>query len=868
MKNKNLKPPLFAVWLLRRFSLEKNRDSLLDDLEFEYRELLSEKGRFFAKFWYISHLFRAIPELLISLLLWRFIMFKNYLKIALRHIKRQKGYSFINIFGLAVGMTCCILILLYIQFELSYDKYHENADRIYRLAVKGKMGGETLNIPKSSHPMAETLYRDFPEVQNVVKLSRIERGFVRYGENKFYDRIFYTDKSIFDIFSFPMINGDPESALAAANTAVITEDMARKYFKNKDPIGKVLIIHDEFNNQDNFTVTGIIKNVPENSHFTFDILCSFETIFANPPGYYRKWERLLFYTYILLQKNYDHKVLEKKFTALIDANISTNLKNMGVTLELYLQPLTSIHLNSHLQEEISVNGNKSYIYIFSVIAIFILLIACINFMNLSTACALIRAKEIGVRKVIGADRSKLIMQFFSESLFYSFLTFIIALILVILFFPVISSLSGKMISFSSVYSFRLIPGFLGLIIFVGLIAGSYPAFVLSSFQPIKAVKGGLSSNIRSSRLRNILVVFQFAVTIIFILGTVVVLKQLSYMKKRSLGFNKEHVIVFPFWSSNLIKNELRTLPSVINVGSSSHVPGEGTYRNPYIPEGYDNDQKQWMNELYIDRDFINVMGIDIVEGRNFLHESTSDVNGSCIINETAVKKFGWDNPVGKTIREITESGSYPERKVIGVVKDFHTVSLHKLIEPLIMIFNPGMLKTFAVKIRSGNIKETLNSLRNKWKEIYPYRPIEYHFLDESFDSQYKSDERLSKIYTYFTIIAVFVACIGLFGLVSFVADRRVKEIGIRKALGATVMNIVRMLSREFLLLVFFANIIAWPIAFFIMKKWLQNFAYRTDFGLWIFVLSGLTALAIALLTVSYQSVKAARANPVDSIRYE
>jgi len=808
-------------------------------------------------------------------------MFKNYLKIAIRNVQKHKGYAFINIAGLAIGMACCILIVAYIVTELSYDKYNKNADRIYRIAAEVNMGGFSGLIAVSNTPVGPVLHKDYPEVLNATRIRPLSKRLVKFEDRQFYeDRILYADDSIFDIFTFPMIKGDPKTALVTAYSVVLTEDTAQKYFGHDDPLGKVL----KFNNQDDFTVTGVVKNVPKNSHFTFDMLCSFETYFARNKQAGENWFNFDLFTYLLLPENHDYRELEKKFPALIDKYMGKVIKALGGELKYFIQPMTSIHLHSHLDNELSGNSNILYIYIFSAIALFILFIACINFMNLATARSATRAKEVGMRKVIGAHKRELIKQFLGESIIYSFFSLLVALILVQFALPLFRSLSGTELGINYAEMPWLIPGLLGLVLFVGILAGSYPALFLSSFQPANVLKGSLKSGAASKRFRGVLVVAQFIISVTLIIGTGIIVNQLKYMKNTNLNFDKENVIVVRITdqkirqSLDFVKNELKKIPGVISVAASSTVPGQGTSVTPFIPEGFTEDSSQLMENMDADHDFIPALGIKIVKGRNFSTEFGTDKKEAVLINETAVRKFGWDNPVGKTIK--APEGEAPEEEgaegvgvwtiktVIGVVKDFHLASLHKIIMPLYISNIPDYLDTISIKINPENTTNTLSLLKEKWKEIDPFRPFEYSFLEETFDSQYRSDERLSKIFASFTVFAIFIACLGLFGLASFMSEQRTKEIGIRKVLGASVPGIAVLLSKNFLKLVIIANIIAWPISYLVMKNWLQNFAYRTNVSLWTFMLTGALSLCIALLTVSYQSVKASLSNPVNAIKYE
>ena len=800
-------------------------------------------------------------------------MFRNYLKIAFRNILRHKGYSFINITGLAIGMACCFFILLWVADELSYDRYHENANHIYRLCIDAETGGNVVRAPASNVPTAPAMIRDFPEVVNAVRIYVVGKSAITFGEKQFYEkRVFYADNSIFDVFTFPMVKGDPKSALLNPYTVVVTEEIAEKYFGDDDPIGKIL----KFNNEDNFTISGVVKNVPRNSHFTFDILCSFQTLYSKDRARMERWIGFDYLTYLLLADHCDIKMLEQKFPGFIDKYMGADLEAGGFSLKFFLQPLTRIHLHSHMEFEISGNGDIAYVYLFSGIALFILMIACFNFINLSTARASTRAREVAMRKTLGAVRGRLIRQFLGESVVFSLLSLALALIMVELFIPLFNSLAECDLNIDGLFTPVLITGLAGFVLLVGLAAGGYPAFYLASFRPVKVLKKGIQGGISNSRFRRILVVTQFVISITLIISTITIYNQLDFMKNKKLGFNKEQVVVIPGLDDSIqqsldsIKEELAGLPGVTAVAAASNVPGEAVGKNVFIPEGYTEEQTQLMNHFYVGYDYIPTLGMEIVAGRNFSVKHETDANEAVLINETAAKKFGWKNAVGKTIRSLvpSEKGmSWRTRRVIGVVKDFHLFSLHRTIEPLFL----GMTSevgTIVIRIAPGNIMQTMNRLKNKWKELVPHHIFDYYFLDESFDNQYRAEEKMGTLTLSFSMLAIFIGCLGLFGMSSYTSEQRKREIGIRKVLGASVPGIMKLISGEFMILMVIACIIAWPAAYFIMSEWLQDFAYRTNIGLWTFMISGTLTLVIALITVSYQSVKAAIANPVEALRYE
>ncbi len=798
-------------------------------------------------------------------------MFRHYIKVALVNFTRRKAISFINVLGLAVGMACFLLIMGYVVQELSFDRFHENADRIYRLRTDLKISGEHLDIPKSSPPMAESFMNNFPEVQDAVRVRPIGRIPVRFeGTLRFEDRVLFADNSVFTVFSFPMLKGDFQTPLNTAYSVVVTESMAAKYFGDKDPIGKVLNINDEHD----FTVTGVMKNVPGNSHLMFDMLCSFETYAQNFRRDMRNWLSINNYTYVLLKPDTDIEQLEHLFPELINLHAGNMLKYVKGDMVVSLQPLTSIHLHSNLMQEISPNGNIVNVTIFIIIAIFILAIACINFMNLSTARSGSRSLEVGVRKVLGAGRVNIIQQFILEAVLYSLVSMSAAFLLVEMALPFFRSIAGT--TFNPFFSMTpwIIPGLIATAVIIGLIAGSYPALFLSTFQPVRGLKGLYMSGKSGSRFRNLLVIFQFSISVALIIGTMVVMKQLDYLKNSTLGFQKEQLVVVPISDESTLeslrplKEELSQYGSILGVAASSHVPGQITYVNPFIPEGFSREQMQYMGELNVDHDFIPTLGIELAEGRNFSPLLSTDIKQSVIVNEAAVRKFGWDQPIGKTIEDISMSGRASKYTVIGVVKDFHVESLHKRIEPLFISYTSDALNLLAVRIRPENIPETISFLESKMSKMNPGRPFEYEFLDDVFDAQYRSEENLSRIVSSFSGLAIFIACLGLFGLASFSTERRIKEIGIRKILGSSTIKIAAVLSGELTRCVLIANVVAWPAAYFFLNKWLQGFAFRTRLPLSVFVMAAVISLSIALVTISLKTVRAALADPVNSLRYE
>ena len=798
-------------------------------------------------------------------------MIRNYLLVFFRNLARHRTYAFINIIGLAVGMACFILIAFYIITELSYDRYHHNSERIYRMETDLGLGGDPIPIATTNFPPAPAMKNDYPEVVEAVRILLRRKVLVEYEDNSFFEeRVYFAENSIFDIFTLPLIRGNPATALELSNSVVITESTSRKYFGSENPIGRRITL----NGKDEFAITGVMEDLPANSHFIFDMLLSFQTFADKRPGFTDSWQSYFgCFSYLLLAEKADYRELENKLPAFRDRYFGDSLDGTGVTVEFFLTPLTEIHLHSHKRHEISGNGDIMYVYIFSAVAVFILLMACINFMNIATARSMTRTREIGIRKVLGAGRSQIARQFFAESIFYALLSLVLAIALVQLALPVFNSLADRELSMSFSEMPYLITALLLLALLVGLISGSYPALLLSGYHPARVLKGGKRWSAAGGGFRKVLVVGQFTISIALIIGTFIIIAQLNYMKKQELGFDIKQLVVIPIidrspaQSIESIKGELKKHSGVVAVTACSHIPGGITSGGSFIPEGYPEGQSQMMNSQQIDDDYIDTMGMEIALGRNFSQDFPADVQESVLINQAAAREIGWDNPIG---RKIGFSGDPDRRKwtVVGLVKDFHYVSLHSAIEPLYISREPDRFRYVIARISSNNIPATLEYLENKWKEFDTSRPFQYFFLDESFDRQYRTEEKLRSIFFNFTIIAIFIACLGLFGLSLFAAESRKREIGIRKVLGASVSGVVLLMSKDFTRLVVIANVIAWPLIWIATRRWLENFAYRTPIKLHLFLLAGVAALAVAFLTILFQAVKTARANPVEAIRYE
>ena len=807
-------------------------------------------------------------------------MFKNYLKIAARNFLKYKAYSFINIAGLAIGIACCILILLYVQDELSYDRYHQNAEQIYRVVVDENDEGRVRRRASSFIPMAPALAASFPEISRAVRV--FPRSVtVALGREKIFqeDRFFLVDSTFFEVFSFNFLQGNAPNALTEPAGLIITAATAKKYFGAENAVGKILTI----DNRNDFKIVAVVENIPANSHFEFDFLTALRNVdLIVGRGLLRDthqtWHWPPVYTYIVLPPNYAAATFESRVTESLRQLMP---KRVAAQRSFTLQKLTDIHLRSDREEEIAPTGNIAYVYIFSAIAAFILLIACINFMNLATARAAGRAREVGLRKVIGAQRLQLIKQFLGESLFYTVLALLLALALVELLMPSFNTFVGKQIvaHYFSNWNFAL--GLLGLTFLVALLAGIYPAFFLARFRPVQAFQSKSLAVIGGRaplRLRAILVVAQFAISITLIVVTAAVQAQLQFIQKQRLGFNKNHIVVLPIRDeavqSNFaaIKNSLLAQTGVAQATAISNFPWENGYYDFRLnAEGLPPETQVNMPTLLVDYDFIHTFGMELVAGRDFSREHATDAKEAFILNEAAAHKLGWSEAIGKRIKMSDVAAGRPfEGRVIGVVKNFHLRSLHHEIEPLVMLIAPATfyLDNLAIRIDAQNIPLTLTRLEQKWHEVAPLRPFEYFFLDEAFGKLYRKEQKLAEIFQYFSALAIFVGCLGVFGLASFVAQQKTKEIGIRKVLGASVAGLVGLMSKDFVKLVLAANFLAWPVAYFAMNRWLQDFAYRINLSVEIFFFSGLLALGIALLTVSFQAIKAALTNPVEVLRYE
>ncbi|MEP7317422.1 MAG: ABC transporter permease [Panacibacter sp.] len=809
-------------------------------------------------------------------------MFKNYLKIAFRNLWKNKGYSAINIFGLACGLAVCLLITLYVIDELSYDRYNTAAENIYRVDSDIKFGGSELKLAVCSDPMGATLKKDYPQVEEFTRIYASSGSKLIKKGTEFIDEqnVANVDSTFFKVFTLPALAGDTKTALNEPNTVVITASAAKKYFGTTNVMGKVVEA-----DHTPYKVTAVIKDIPHNSHFHFDFLFSMDNVHY-PFGTYLSHN---FQTYIKLRPGTDYKAFEKNFKQVIDKYIlpeaqqfmqissMDDFSKAGNKLEYSLMPLLNIHLYSERFPELDANGSIQYVYIFSIVAIFVLLIACINFMNLSTARSAKRAKEVGIRKVLGTKRKTLILQFLVESTVTVIIAMCIAIGVAYLVLPLFNDIAAKSLSVNDLLGAKILPFIVALPFIVGILAGSYPALFLSKFKPITVLKGNVGTGLKKSNLRSTLVVIQFATSIILIIGTIVVYNQLSYIQTKKLGFNKEQVLVINGTSAlnnnaDAFKNSILAIKGV-SVGTlSSYLPVSASSRsdNTFSKEAVMTPQNGFnMQNWAIDYDYIKTLGMEMLKGRNFSKEYGAD-SMAIIINESAAALLGYTDPVGQKLYYSPDNNNPSHTvaySIIGVVKNFNYESLRQNIGPL--SFNLSRSTGLAsFKVSTTNVQSLVTEVERIWKTMAPGMPFSYRFLDDSFDNMYRSEQRIGTLALSFAVLAILIACLGLFGLATFMAEQRTKEIGIRKVLGATVGNVVTMLSKDFVILVVVSSLIAFPFAYWAMSTWLKDFAYRINIDWWIFALAGIAALAIALITVSFQAIKAALANPVKSLRTE
>lgn len=815
-------------------------------------------------------------------------MFKNYLKVALRNLLKQKGYSVINILGLAIGMTSCLLIFLYVVDELKFDRFHDKADSIYRLNWDFKSPNNEGLGSGTPPPLAAALVHELPEVKAVTRLYPVSDMIVRHGDKFFNEQnIVAADSNFFEFFSFKLLAGNPKTVLDKPNSVILTEKTAQKYFDDEPALGKILTIGDDNKKfwgtySSIFRVTGVVENISVNSHFRFDFLTS---ISSQPQVAYFDWSWIWMQvvTYAMLDADALIPDLETKIMDIVATQAPPAFNRVGFSYDelienggrwnFVFQPLTDIYLGSvNIGSRLGTVGNRIYVVMLAVIAVFILFIACINFINLATARSANRAREVGVRKVLGAVKRNFIGQFLTESVIFSFLAILIALGLTEILLEQFNHLSGKALALNLMESLWLLPSLALITFIVGIAAGGYPALYLSKFQPVQVLKGKLTVGMKSQGLRNMLVVFQFAISIGLIICTLIVHKQMQFIREADVGFNKEGVLVISNENQRLgshaetFRDRIKASPGVINATLSTGLPPLGTFQDYYKITRASDEQFELTSYL-TDENFVQTLGLQVLAGRGFSKEFNE--SGSVLLNQSAVKNLGLDDPIGKTIY-YPSGGEY---EIVGVIKDFNFLTLQQPILPFALFHNSSNSYTIpssnlAIRLQSNSLESALNHFEKEWQALAPATPFEYSFMGDNFEAQYRAEQRLGALFLIFAGLAVFIACLGLLGLASFTAGKRTKEIGIRKIVGASIPNLIFMLSKEFTRWVVVANIIAWPLAFYFMSGWLEDFAYKTEITWDIFLLAGGIALLISILTVIFQANKAALKNPVEALRYE
>lgn len=838
--------PLLGKAVLWFFLDDDDYYQAIGDFEEAYRERVKIKGPAIAKLWFWFLLFKSLPGFILDHLYWRGVMIKNYLKIAWRNIKRQKGYSFINITGLAVGIACCLFITLWVLDELSFDRFHKDVDNIYQVLIHT----DVPNNSTSPALLASTIKEEFPEIVEAARFHWFfQDALISYENKSFYERrMRLVDPSFFSMFSFPFLRGNPDTAFKEPYSIVLSKEAAEKYFPDEDPISKVLTMNQEHE----LTVTGVIDNKLNNSTLPFDMLMPMEFRVLTEGDWYTAWGNFFVYTFAKLRDGTSPEALNAKIADVVQRHGGRK------DSVLALLPFGERYFFFY--------SEKMYIYIFLTVAVFILLIACFNFMNLSTARSAKRAKEIGMRKIVGAFRKHIVYQFLGESLFFSLTAVILALVLVALLLPLFNTLTGKEIFLN--HSF-ILPASIGLALFTGLAAGSYPALFLSAFQPVKVLKGKLKSGTKSSVLRKSLVAVQFTLSILLIIGMFVVYKQIDYFQSIGTGYDKDHIVSIPMGRGSekyfhAFKNELQGDTRILGVtGTAAALPYFNWHQSGFHWKGKDPNKQISVSYNAVDYDFVETLKIKIIDGRSFSKEFASDESESFLVNKEMVKLMGKESVVGETLMHMDEQGI-----IIGVIENFHFQSFRNQIEPLILQLLPRGVDNLLIRIPPENVSSSIKLIEETWQRMIPGYPFEYSFLDDDFDRSFRTMERTGRVLNSFAILAVIISCLGLFGLASFAAEERTKEIGIRKVLGSSASGIVLLLTKDFSRCILYATLIAWPLGYLVMNSWLSNFAYRTKIGFSILIFSSALALFIALLTISYQSIKAALANPVDSLRYE
>jgi putative ABC transport system permease protein len=789
-------------------------------------------------------------------------MFKNLLKTAVRHILKHPGYSILNILGLTLGISSALFLIIYVSDEVSFDRYHEKADRIYRVSSKITEPDDQFTWIVAQIPFGPQVVQDYPEVQSFVRFINMPRALYKYEDKEFIEEdFFFVDSTLFDIFTYKLIKGDLKSALLEPKKIILTEKAATRYFGDSDPIGKTLTT-----GTTTVEVTGVIEDVPSNSHFRFDAVASRN----NLPKQLGTWGNFGVFTYLLFPENFDVDAFELKMQGMYDAYMKQIFGPMNIKVEYILEPLTRIHLYSTNANEPEATGSITYVYIFALVALFLVLIAGMNYMNLATARSSRRAREVGLRKVVGSRRAPLIAQFLSESTVFTLISLLLSIIILIILLPKFNMLAGKSFDLHIFHSPVLLLSLAGVIIVVGIIGGSYPAFFLSKFSPVTVLKGEITQGSAGSLFRKILVVIQFTVSVIMIICTLVVFKQLNYLKNKDQGFDQTNVInvtlngqmvrKYPILKELLLEN-----PDIKFVTSTNSKLGEGSGKSIFNVETDQGMAQKGVNFTFVDHDFVDALGIKIVKGRDFQQDMPSDTLTGVVVNETFVNRMGWKDPIGKKVE--TGDANTLRARVIGVMADYHQTGMYNEVESLLLGYRSRNNELY-IKLSGNNTKEVLTFLENKWKEIFPDQPFAFTYLSERFNRQFEADEKRGLIFTIFTILAILIACLGLFGLASYMVEQRTKEIGIRKVFGANESIILSLIAKDFLVLVSAGIVIAIPVAWYFMTNWLQNYVYRTNIGVPLIIIASLLTFAITFITISYKAYQASVMNPASSLKTE
>ena len=787
-------------------------------------------------------------------------MLKNLIKTAIRHIVKHLGYSILNILGLTLGITSALFLIIYVADEVSYDRYHEKADRIYRVSSTIKEPDDQFTWIVAQIPFGPQVVHDYPEVQSSVRFINMPRALYKYEDKEFNEEnFFYVDSTLFDIFTYKVIKGEIKSALLAPKKIILTEKIANKYFGKTDPIGKTLTT-----GTDTYEVTGVIQDVPTNSHFRFDAVAARN----NLPKQLGNWGNFGVYTYLLFPDKFDTKAFEKKMEGMYDAYMKTIFEPLKISIKYKLEPLTRIHLYSKNAAEPEPTGSITYVYIFAIVAIFLVLIASMNYMNLATARSTRRAREVGLRKVVGSRRGPLVLQFLSESMVFTLISLLISIVLIIVLLPKFNLLAGKAFNIHVIYSPVVLLSLLAIILIVGILGGSYPAFFLSRFSPVTVLKGEVTQGSAGSLFRKILVVIQFTVSVIMIICTLVVFRQLNYLKTSDQGFDQKNVVglqlngpmvrKYPVLKQSLLENQ-----NIKYVTSTNTAVGEGSGKVIFNVETDQGMSQKGVNFAVIDHDFIETLGIKMLKGREFQQDMPSDTLTGVVVNEAFAKRMNWSEPVGKKV----ELKPFIDGRVIGVMKDYHQTGMYNSIESLMLLYRP-LNNVIYIKLSGSDTKQTLSFIEKKWKEIFPDQPFVYAYLSERFNRQFEADDKRGLVFTMFTVLAILIACLGLFGLASYMVEQRTKEIGIRKVFGANENTILGLISKDFLILVAIGIVIAVPVAYYFMNRWLENYVYRTKIGVPLLLTAALLTILITFLTISYKSYQASIMNPARALKAE